>query len=284
MSDSLRYKIVLWLVWMQIALLPIVILMIYMTKGCLMWRWNLINNLLVVGYVIGLLAFPVSRGLEKPKLLKWWLRIDFCCSLIPAIIVLPLLYEGGRQYILAEDGDYVLYYNRGVLMAGAPHFRLGKKEGLFIRELLQSIREYDYSKVEIDCFRVDTLKGCCYGLERGTSPSTWVLPIDSAKYHSHALEISALIDSLYKSQPLLTPQSCGTFVFPDDFTEVSYFGKQISYKDYSVEDQGDCMAVSFPNDVLIVTRLHFTNYSGGELSPKVVRTFIENHERRHRDE
>lgn len=281
MSDSLRYKIVLWMVWVQIALAPVIYMMVYVTSSGVMWRWNLINNLMVGGYVLGLLALPISRGLEKPKLLKWWLRIDFCCSLIPAIIVLPLLYEGGRQYILAEDGDYVLYYKRGVLMAGAPHFCLGKKEGLFIRELPQRIREYDYSKVEIDCFRVDTLKGCCYGLNRGTLPSTWVLPIDSARYHSHALEITALIDSLYKSQPLLTPQSCGTFVFPYDFTEVSYFGKQISYKDYSIEDQCDCIAVSYSNDVLIVTRSHFTNYSGGELSPKVVRTFIENLERRH---
>ena len=77
MSDSLRYKIVLWMVWVQIALLPVVILMINVTNSGVMWRWNLINNLLVVGYILGLLVLPVSRGLEKPKFLKWWLRIDF---------------------------------------------------------------------------------------------------------------------------------------------------------------------------------------------------------------
>ena len=65
------------MVWVQIALLPVIIVMITLTNNGMMWRWNLINNLLVVGYIIGLLAFPASRGLEKPRLLKWWLRIDF---------------------------------------------------------------------------------------------------------------------------------------------------------------------------------------------------------------
>ena len=55
------------MVWVQIALLPVVILMINVTNSGVMWRWNLINNLLVVGYILGLLVLPVSRGLEKPK-------------------------------------------------------------------------------------------------------------------------------------------------------------------------------------------------------------------------
>lgn len=95
MSDSLRYKIVLWMVWAQIALLPVVIVMINVTNSGVIWRWNLLNWMMVGGYVLGLLAFPVSRGLEKPKLLKWWLRIDFGFSLIAAILVLPLLYYAG---------------------------------------------------------------------------------------------------------------------------------------------------------------------------------------------
>ncbi len=33
MSDSLRYKILLWMVWMQIALLPVVIVMISVTNN-----------------------------------------------------------------------------------------------------------------------------------------------------------------------------------------------------------------------------------------------------------
>lgn len=43
MSDSLRYKIVLWMVWVQIAFLPIIIVMINVTNSGVMWRWNLLN-------------------------------------------------------------------------------------------------------------------------------------------------------------------------------------------------------------------------------------------------
>lgn len=270
------------MVWVQIALLPVIIVMITVTNGGMLWRWNLINNFLVVGYVLGLLALPVSRGLEKPGLLKWWLRIDFWFSLIPAIIALPLLFYCGRHFIVAEDGDYVLYEERGIMMA-APHYGLGKKDGLFIRKLPQGIRQYDYGNRKVNCFKVDTLKGCIYGLERGTSPAAWVLPIDSAKYHSHAKEITALIDSLYQLQPLLIPQSCGTFVFPDDFVEISYYEEQATYEGsvyYDIEDQGDCIAVKTPDGYLIVPRLKFTQDSIGELSPKVVNAFIKRLENR----
>ena len=68
------------------------------------------------GYILGLLALPISRGLEKPGLLKWWLRIDFWFSLIPAVIALPLLFYCGRHFIVAEDGDYVLYEERGIII------------------------------------------------------------------------------------------------------------------------------------------------------------------------
>lgn len=74
------------MVWVQIALIPVVIVLINVTNGGVMWRWNLINNLLVVGYILGLLALPVSRGLEKPQFLNGWLRIYFWFSLIPAVI------------------------------------------------------------------------------------------------------------------------------------------------------------------------------------------------------
>lgn len=282
MSESLRYKIVICMVWVQIALLPVIIVMINVTNGGVMWRWNLINNLLVAGYILGLLALPVSRGLEKPGLLKWWLRIDFWFSLIPAVIALPLLFYCGRHFIVAEDGDYVLYEERGIMMA-APHYGLGKKDGLFIRKLPQGIRQYDYGNRKVNCFKVDTLKGCMYGLEQEASPAAWVLPIDSAKYHSHAKEITALIDSLYQLQPLLIPQSCGTFVFPDDFVEISYFEEQVTYEGsvyYDIEDQGDCIAVKTPDGYLIVPRLKFTHDSIGELSPKVVKAFIKRLENR----
>lgn len=288
MSDSLRYKIVLWMVWVQIALLPAITVMINVAdNSSVIWRWNLTNNLIVIGYILGLLAYPVSQGLEKSNLLKWWLRTDFWFSLILSIPALQLLFSTGRHYIHAEDGDYVLYHTRG-FMAAAPYLKLGEKDGVFIRELPQGIRLYDYGKVKIGCFKVDTLKGCFYGLNCGSSPATWVLPIDSAKYHSHATEITALIDSLYQLQPLLTPISCGTFVFPDNFVEINYFEKQVTYEDtvsYYIEDDGDCITVKTPLDgYLIVPRLKFTKDSIGELSPKVVKAFINGLEKRRSDE
>ena len=276
MSESLRYKIVLWIVWVQIALLPVIIVMINVTNGGVMWRWNLINNLLVVGYILGLLALPVSRGLEKPGLLKWWLRIDFWFSLIPAVIALPLLYYNGRHYIDAEDGEYGLYHTTG-LMAGSPGYNLGKKGVMFIRPLPQWIRIYDYGNKSIECFKVDTLKGCIYGLERGASPAAWVLPIDSAKYHCHSKEITALIDSLYQLQPLLSQESYGTFVYPDNFAEINYEGGKISYTDsisYDIDfSESDSLRIiiydgKFPH-------LSIPKNAIGNFSPNEVKTFIE---------
>lgn len=276
MSDSLRYRIVLCIVWVQIALLPVIIVMITVTNNGVMWRWNLINNLLVVGYVLGLLALPVSRGLEKPGLLKWWLRIDFWFSLIPAVIALPLLFYCGRHFIVAEDGDYVLYEERGIMMA-APHYGLGKKDGLFIRKLPQGIRQYDYGNRKVNCFKVDILKGCIYGLERGTSPAAWVLPIDTIRYHRYADDIKALIDSLYQVQPLLSQESYGTFVYPDNFAEINYEGGEISYTDsisYDIDfSESDSLRIiiydgKFP-------QLSFPKNAIGNFSPNEVKTFIE---------
>ena len=276
MSDSLRYKIVLWMVWVQIVLLPIIIVMINVTNYGVIWRWNLINNLMAGGYILGLLALPISRGLEKPGLLKWWLRIDFWFSLIPAVIALPLLFYCGRHFIVAEDGDYVLYEERGIMMA-APHYWLGKKEGLLIRKLPQGIRQYDYGNKLIECFKVDPQKGCLYGLERGASPTAWVLPIDSAKYHSLAKEITALIDSLYQLQPLLSQESYGTFVYPDNFAEINYEGGEISYTDsisYDVDfSENDSLRIiiydgKFPH-------LSIPKNATGNFSPNEVKTFIE---------
>ena len=270
------------MVWVQIALLPVIIVMINVTNGGVMWRWNLINNLLVVGYILGLLALPVSRGLEKRGLLKWWLRIEFWFSLIPAVIALPLLFYCGRHFIVAEDGDYVLYEERGIMMA-APHYGLGKKEGLFIRKLSHSIRQYDYGNRKVNCFKVDTLKGCMYGLEQGASPAAWVLPIDSVRYHRYANDISVIIDSLYQVQPLLSQKSYGTFVFPDNFGEINYKGGEIMYDDsiaYNIDFLGkDSLSVTiFNNDF---TRLSFPKDSIINLSPKVIRNFVQSLERRY---
>lgn len=277
MSDSLRYKIVLWMVWGQIALLPIICVMIYITKDGLIWRWNLIHWLMVGGYLIGLLALPFSRGLEKPNLLKWWIRIDFWLSLIPAILALPLLLYCGKLNIDAEFGDYVLYHTRGFMMVG-PHYSLGKKEGLFIRPMYhQFFRINDYNDGKIDCFKVDTLRGCFYGLSRGGAQTSWVLPLDSMKYRKYAADITELIDSLYQAQPLFRDYYHGTFIFPDNFAEINYDSFSISYKDsinYDIDRlDGDSLHITIINNG--ITELSYTKDSVDNLSPKEVRTFVE---------
>ena len=277
MTESLRYKIVISMVWGQIALLPVIYLMLYVTTNDLMWRWNLVNWLLVGGYLIGLLALPVSRGLEKPMFLKWWLRIDFWFSAIMAILALPLLFYVGRRHIDAEDGDYVLYHTYGLMMA-APHYGLGKKEGLFIRYMYESVRINGYSNVKIDCFKVDTLRGCFYGLSRGGAQASWVLPLDSVKYHQNAAYITNLIDSLYQAQPLFRDYYHGTFVFPDNFAEINYDSYSIHYEDsisYNSIDRidGDSLQVRIINNGII--KLSYPKDSAGDLSPKEVKTFVD---------
>lgn len=277
MSDSLRYKIVLWLVWVQLALLPIIYMMLAVTNNGLIWRWNLVNWLMVGGYILGLLALPLSRGLEKPKLLKWWLRIDFWLYAIPAILVLPLLFYVGRHHIDAEDGDYVLYHTQGVMKA-APHYGLGKKEGLFIRPMSKSVRIHGYNDGKIDCFKVDTLRDCFYGLKSRGAQTSWVLPLDSMKYNQYANDITELIDSIYQVQPLFRDYYHGTFVFPDNFAEINYDSWSIHYVDsitYNAIDRldGDSLQVTIINSGII--ELSYPKDSVGNLTPKEIRTFIE---------
>ena len=283
MSDSLRYKIVLWIVWVQLALLPIAIVMVSVAdNNVVIWRWNLVNNLMVGGYILGLLAFPVSRELEKPKLLKWWLRIDFWSTLILSIFALPLLFYCGRHYIDAEDGDYVLYHTTG-LMAVAPHYNLGKKDGLFIHKLPTSVRINNYENGKINCFRVDTLKGFYYGWSCGAARIAWVLPLDSTKYRFYAADITHAIDYTCHSLTLLTPYTRGVFVFPDNFAEINYDGEQIYYTDSIICNiecpiYGDSIFVRFYNGTFSI--LPFSKDSIGGLSPIEVRTFINGLEKR----
>ena len=264
------------MVWVQIALLPVIYLILYATSDGLMWRWNLLNWLMVGGYLIGLLALPVSRGLEKPMFLKWWLRIDFWFSAITAILVLPLLFYVGRHYIDAEDGDYVLYHTRGLMMA-APHYGLGKKEGLFISPMSKSVQTNGYDDCKVDCFKVDTLRGCFYGLSRGGAQASWVLPLDSVKYHQYATDITNLIDSLYQAQPLFRDYYHGTFVFPDNFAEINYDSDYIQYDDSAIYNianlNSDSLHVTIINNG--ITELSYPKDSVGKLSPKEVKSFVE---------
>mgnify|MGYP007103220728 CR=1 FL=1 len=56
------------MVWVQLSLIPIVYLMMWAVEGKpYIWRWNLLSWVMLAGYLIGLLALPLSRSLDKSK-------------------------------------------------------------------------------------------------------------------------------------------------------------------------------------------------------------------------
>ena len=115
MSYTTRYRICLTMVWVQIYMLPLSVVIGVMPGSGQIWRWDLNYWILIIGYVLGLLALPAGAGLDKPKLLKWWLRIDFAISLLFAIPYMTMIYACMPKNIVEKDG-YVLY-SRGGIMA-----------------------------------------------------------------------------------------------------------------------------------------------------------------------
>lgn len=67
MSAYLRYKIVLWMVWVQFALLPVVIIMISVANNRVMWRWNLLNWLMGEDTVGNLSPKGIKTFIENQK-------------------------------------------------------------------------------------------------------------------------------------------------------------------------------------------------------------------------
>ena len=161
---------------------------------------------------------------------------------------------------------------------GAPHYSLGKKEGLFIRPMMhQFVRINGYNDGKLDCFKVDTLRGCFYGLSRGNAQASWVLPLDSVKYNQNVAYITNLIDSLYQAQPLFRDYYHGTFVFPENFAEINYDSFSICYEDsisYAIyRIDSDSLRVTITNNG--ITELSYPKDSFRNFSPKEIRTFID---------
>lgn len=107
MPDSLRYKIVLWLVWVQIALIVMAFFMIDHTDPDRVWRWNVPFWTLLIGYVLGFLLLPFSRGLEKSKTLKRWLRIDLFISILMFVPACFILAGCHVRYLSFASNDFL---------------------------------------------------------------------------------------------------------------------------------------------------------------------------------
>ena len=217
MKEPLRYKICLWMVWLQLALIPIVYLMMWAVDGTpYIWRWNLLSWVMLAGYLIGILALPLSRGLDKPKFLKWWLRIDFVATIL-LFIPFYFTFIVSKANFVSERGKYVLFTTGGGM--AKPALRLGKSEGLFIKEL------YDSDDVEFDICTENWIINEDYGY---SSLKIWndyyksihVFPIDSSTYHQHNNIIDTHIDSIFHAGIIGYDKM--KFVMPEDFSTIEY--------------------------------------------------------------
>lgn len=216
MSNSFRYKILLWLTWVQIAFLVMAFFMIEHTGPDRVWRWNVPFWTLLLGYILGFLLLPLSRGLEKSNTLKWWLRIDLAITILMFIPVLFVLAGCDVKYI-SEKGDYILFNRSGFL--SSPHVRLGVKSGIFIKSLDSfPVRYWDISH---DDWYIDDSTGLfLLDGRRNNYKQIFIVPVDSCKYKMNATIVNMRIDSLY--------HCCSSryyrmdFVMPDDFSTISY--------------------------------------------------------------
>ncbi len=217
MKEPLRYKVCLWMVWVQLTLIPIVYLMMWAVEGKpYIWRWNLLAWFMLAGYLIGILALPLSHGLDKSKLLKWWLRIDFVATIL-LFIPFYFTFIVSKANFVSERGKYVLFTTGGGM--AKPALRLGKSEGLFIKEL------YNSDAAAFDINAEDWLVNEDYGY---SSLKIWndyyksihVFPIDSTTYHQHKNIIDTQIDSIFHANTIGYDKM--VFVMPDDFSTIEY--------------------------------------------------------------
>ena len=197
------------------------------------WRWGLDTWVAILGFTLGLLALPVGHGLDKSRILKWWLRIDFTISLILAIPFF-LLASAFLPTTIAETDNYIIYRIDG-LLANRGAF-LAKKCGLFNRVIID-LWPYEGGRLQPEQFRIDTVKGYFYGKKQYShieSSRIWVMPIDDNSYSKYRVEIIHLIDSIWETQQNWREEDCATFVLPDNFTRIEYWRNKISVFD-SVE-------------------------------------------------
>lgn len=227
MSYTTRYRICLTMVWVQFYMLPLAIVIGIMPGNGNIWRWDVNYWILITGYMLGLLALPAGAGLDKPKLLKWWLRIDFVISLLFVVPYMTIIYACMPKNIIEKD-DYILY-SRGGIMA-CPVAVLGEKNGLFIKETPVSLHLFTGGRMRPEDFTVDKVTGSCYGVcTDGNNDFSWCCPLDSAAYNANSGRVCAIIDSIWRRRLETFASGYGYFVFPEDFSAIIYSSNSINY-------------------------------------------------------
>jgi len=171
---------------------------------------------MLTGYLIGFIALPLSGGLDKPKFLKWWLRIDFVVTIL-LFIPFYFTFIVSKANFVSERGKYVLFTTGGGM--AKPALRFGKSEGVFIKEL------YNSDDVGFDICDEDWIVNEDYGY---SSLKIWndyyksihVFPIDSSTYHRHNNIIDTHIDSIFYANAIGYDKM--VFVMPKDFSTIEY--------------------------------------------------------------
>jgi len=180
------------------------------------WRWNLLAWVTLAGYLIGLLALPLSHGLGKPKFLKWWLRIDFVATIL-LFIPFYFTFIVSKVDFIAERGKYVLYRTGGWMTT--PVIRMGVKNCFLIKRIY-SVDSHGFVDSNLD-WKIDDKIGYCELKVKDLSCSTIdVFPVDSILYHKQRKTIEKRIDSLFHTR--CDNDERIAFVMPEDFSTIKY--------------------------------------------------------------
>jgi len=251
------------MVWVQLALIPIVYFMLLVIEGYI-WRWNLLSWVMLIGYLIGFIALPLSHGLDKPKLLKWWLRINFVATIL-LFIPFCFTFTVSKANFLSERGKYVLFTTGGGMVK--PALRFGKSDKLFIKELYNS-NDAAFDICDEDWIVNEDYGYSCLKIWNDNYKSIHVFPIDSSTYHRHNYIIDTHIDSIFHANRIGYDKI--VFVMPEDFSTIEYrdssgikFHKSdyiqladIEYRSYGKGNLLDSVLITLSiseNDILPIT-------------------------------
>lgn len=228
MPNSTRYKILVWVVWVQIALLPVWLCMDCLIAHNQSWRWGLDTWVFIAGFMLGVVSLPVGKGLDKPRFMKWWLRIDFTFTLIMMLPIL-LICSAFIPTTIAEDDEYIVYS-----IGANGNTCLARKSGLLM-ETIFDLYTYEGGRLKSDSYCFDKERGIFYGAvtyhiaQNGSH--IWVIPIDEGKYTTHRQYVYNLIDSLYSAHGEWIDNDDATFILPDGFTQIDYTHGKIRLTD-----------------------------------------------------
>lgn len=276
MSDSLRYKILLGSVWTQIALLPVWLCMVYLVSHSQSWRWEIDAWVFIAGFMLGVVALPLGGDLDKPRLLKWWLRVDFTFTVI---LMLPVLYifSAFIPATIAENDEYIIYHSDGIVANRSAY--LARKSGLLM-ETIYDLSPYEGKRLKDSDYRIDNERGVFYGSKiyniRQNGSRTWVVPVHYGKYAKNKEYVYHLIDSLYFTHGEWIDNDEATFILPECFTRIDYTHGNVLLTDSiscKIEyGQPDSVSVIFYHPQWKEIRLH--NDSVPHMSPTQVQQFI----------